>query len=63
MDSELASLEDKIGQAVQLCLRLRAENNDLRQQLAATRGDNKKLSEKVDGARTRLETILKQIPE
>jgi cell division protein ZapB len=62
MDSELASLEEKIGQTVALCQRLRAENVDLRQQLAAAQNDGKRLTDKVEGARIRLETILQKIP-
>ncbi|MEI6302784.1 MAG: hypothetical protein WCR74_15180 [Betaproteobacteria bacterium] len=62
MDSELANLEEKIGQTVALCQRLRAENVDLRQQLAAAQNDGKRLTDKVEGARVRLETILQKIP-
>lgn len=63
MDSELETLEHKIRQAAQLCQKLRDENRDLRQKLATLQGDKKQLSEKIDGARVRLENILKQIPE
>jgi len=63
MDSQLATLEEKIRQAAQLCQRLRDENRGLRQQLAALQGDRKQLAEKIDGARSRLENLLKQIPE
>ncbi len=63
MDSELSALEEKVRQAAQLCKRLRDENRGLRQELAALQGDKRQLSEKIDGARSRLETLLKQIPE
>jgi cell division protein ZapB len=63
MDAELTALEEKIRQATLLCQRLRDENRGLRQQLAALQGDKKQLAEKIDGARNRLETLLKQIPE
>lgn len=63
MDAELKSLEDKINQFVALCQRLRADNHQLRQQLASAQNDNKQLSEKVGDAKTRLETLLTQIPE
>jgi cell division protein ZapB len=63
MDSELANLEEKIGQTVALCQKLRGENVDLRQQLAIAQSDNKKLADKVEHARVRLESILQQIPE
>ena len=63
MDVELKSLETKISQFVALCQRLRADNHELRQQLAAAQNDNKQLSEKVGDAKTRLESLLVQIPE
>ncbi len=63
MDAELKSLEDKINQFVALCQRLRADNHQLRQQLATTQNQSKQLSEKIGAAKTRLETMLTQIPE
>ena len=63
MDIELKSLEDKINQFVTLCQRLRTDNHELRQQLASAHNDNKQLSEKIGDAKTRLESILTQIPE
>ena len=63
MDAELKSLEDKINQFVALCQRLRADNHQLRQQLASAQSENKQLSDKVGDARTRLESLLMQIPE
>jgi cell division protein ZapB len=63
MDDELLSLENKINQFVALCKRLRADNHQLRQQLASAQNENKQLSEKIGAARTRLETLLTQIPE
>ncbi|MSQ58837.1 MAG: hypothetical protein EXR36_04130 [Betaproteobacteria bacterium] len=63
MESEITNLEGKINQLVQLCQRLRHDNNDLRQQLAASQSDNKQLSEKISNAKERLETILSRIPE
>lgn len=63
MEAELHSLEEKINQTVQLCQRLRAENQQLRQQLASSENDNKLLTEKIHGARGRLEALLTKIPE
>jgi cell division protein ZapB len=63
MDSEITALEEKIRQTARLCQRLRDENRGLRSQLAALLGDKKQLAEKIDGARVRLETLLKQIPD
>jgi len=63
MEAELNSLDEKITQLVQVCHRLRADNNELRQQLAAAQNQNKQLTEKIESARTRLETLLTRIPE
>ena len=63
MDAELKSLEGKINQFVALCQGLRADNHQLRQQLATAQNENKQLLEKVSDAKTRLETLLAQIPE
>jgi len=62
MDAELATLEEKIRQAARLCQRCGTKTGGCRQQLAALQGDKKQLAEKIDGARNRLETLLKQIP-
>ena len=63
MDAEFAALEEKIRQAAQLCQRLRDENRGLREQLTTMLSDKKQLAEKIDGARNRLESLLKQIPD
>jgi cell division protein ZapB len=63
MDAEFAALEEKIKQTAALCRQLRDENRDLRVQLATLGNDRKQLTEKLDSARSRLETLLKQIPE
>ena len=62
MEAEFASLEAKVAQFVSLCERLRAENSDLRQQLTAARTDAKRLNDKIDGAKTRLEGLLSKLP-
>ncbi len=62
MEAEFNSLETKVAQFVSLCDRLRAENQELRQQLAAARTDAKRLNEKIDGAKARLEGLLARIP-
>ena len=56
MDADLKSLEQKLGQFVELCERLRADNQQLRQQLASA-------NEKIGNATSRLENLLQQIPE
>ena len=62
METEFTSLEAKVAQFVSLCERLREENQDLRQQLAAARSDAKRLHEKIDGATARLEGLLSRLP-
>ena len=63
MEAELKSLEKKIGQFVELCQRMRADNQQLRQQLAATLDEKRQLEEKISNATSRLESLLNQIPE
>jgi cell division protein ZapB len=62
VEAEFNSLEAKVAQFVSLCERLRAENDELKQQLAAARVDAKRLHEKIDGARARIEGLLSKIP-
>jgi cell division protein ZapB len=62
MDAELKALEAKIGQFIEMCARLRADNQQLRQQLASAVNQSKRLEEKISSAATRLETLLAQIP-
>ena len=63
MDTELKGLEEKLGQPIELCQRLRAENNKLRQDLAASVNANKRLTDKVELAANRLEGVLAKLPE
>ena len=62
METEFNSLEQKVAQFVSLCERLRAENNDLKKELAAARSDAKRLHEKIDTAKARLEGLLSRLP-
>jgi uncharacterized protein (TIGR02449 family) len=63
MEPELSHLEEKLAQLVQRLQALRAENRELRQQLAARTDENARLGEKLGQARTRIEALLRQIPE
>jgi len=62
VDTELNSLEAKVSQFVTLCERLRAENTALRQQLATAQNDAKRLNERIDGAKSRLEGLINRLP-
>lgn len=63
VDAEFNSLEAKVAQFVGLCERLRAENHDLRQQLATAKNDAKRLNERIEGAKTKLESLLARLPD
>ena len=63
VEGEFTSLETKVEQFVSLCERLRAENIELRQQLAAARSHAKRLGDKVEGAKAKLEMLLTRLPD
>jgi len=63
MNAEFDTLDGKIDQFLQLCQRLKSENRELRLQLVSAHNDVKRLEAKVDGAKTRLESLLSQFPE
>ena len=63
MESELKSLEQKLNQFVELCQRLRSDNQQLRQELASAQSENRQLTEKIGTASNRLETLILQLPE
>jgi cell division protein ZapB len=62
MEADLNSLETKIDQFVELCQRLRSDNQELRQQLASAVSQSKRLEEKINTVTARLETLLTQMP-
>ena len=63
VDAEFNSLDAKVTQFVGLCERLCAENHDLRQQLASARNDAKRLNERIEGAKQKLESLLARLPD
>ena len=63
MVNELNALESKIAQVASLCRALRAENAQLRQQLATAEVEKKGLTDRMDAARTRLEQLAMQLTE
>lgn len=62
MQSELDTLDQKLAQLVQLTQRLRTENLQLRQQVAAALNEQRKSQDKVSQAAQRLEKILDHLP-
>ena len=63
MNAEFDTLDGKIDLFLQLCQRLKSENKELRLQLVSAQDHVKRLEGRVDSAKTRLETLLRQIPE
>ncbi len=63
MDTELEALEGKIDQVIGLIHQLRAENEVLRNQLAAGETERLSLREKMTAARERLESLMDKLPE
>ena len=63
METELKSLEGKLGQFIELCQKLRADNQELRQQLVSAVNESKRLEEKITTATSRLESLLTQLPD
>jgi cell division protein ZapB len=63
VDAEFNTLEAKVAQFVGLCESLRAENHSLRQELATAKNDAKRLNERIEGARQKLESLLARLPD
>lgn len=63
MHSELDALDEKLAHLVQLTQRLRAENLQLRQEIAAAVSKQRKNQDKIDETAKRLEKLLAQLPE
>ena len=63
MENELNALETKLAQLIQVSGKLRAENHQLRQELAQALSSNRLCSDKMDVARARLEKLLTNLPE
>jgi cell division protein ZapB len=63
MENELSALESKLAQLVQMSGKLRAENHQLRQELAHALSNNRQCNDKVEIAKARLEKLLASLPE
>ena len=63
MEQDLQRFEDKLNHFVTLFQRLRSENNELRQSVASKSDEVKRLAEKLDQAKTRIEALIAQLPE
>ena len=63
MQAELDTLESKLAQMLERYQAMRAETLKLRQQVVVLESNNKQLSDRLDEARTRMETLLNKIPD
>lgn len=63
MDPEFDAIEERLAQLVRRMEALRAENRELRQQLAQRTDESARIAEKLGAAKSRIEALLKQIPE
>ncbi|MGA7593602.1 MAG: hypothetical protein WCA64_00250 [Gallionella sp.] len=63
MENELTALETKLALLIQVNGQLRAENQQLRQELAHALSSNRQFSEKMTKAKARLEKLLVTLPE
>jgi cell division protein ZapB len=63
MENELNALETKLAQLIQVSGELRAENHQLRQELAHAMSSNRQYSDKMNKAKARLEKLLVTLPE
>jgi cell division protein ZapB len=63
MVNELNALESKIAQVASLCRALRAENAQLKQQLAGVESERKSLVLRMELARGRIEQLAEHLPE
>jgi cell division protein ZapB len=63
MNTELEALERKIDQVISLVEQLRAENEVLKNQIAAADVERLELRQTMTTARERLERLMDQLPE
>ncbi len=63
MENELSALENKLAQLIKMSGKLRAENHQLRQELAHALSNSRLCSDKIDVAKARLEKLLSSLPE
>jgi cell division protein ZapB len=63
MEDELQTLEDSLGRFIQLCQHLKAENRELRQELAQAHSNARQLKDSMLVASDRLQSIMQKLPE
>lgn len=63
MENEFNALAGKLALLIQVSSKLRAENHQLRQELAQALSSNRQYSDKLETAKARLEKLLATLPE
>ena len=63
MEQDFQRFEDRLNHFVTLFQRLRSENTELRQSIATKSDEARRLAEKLDQAKTRIEALIAQLPE
>jgi len=63
MQAELDALEAKLAQMLERYQVMRGENLKLRQQLVNMENANKRLNERLDEARGRIESLYNKLPD
>jgi predicted nuclease with TOPRIM domain len=63
MQAELDALESKLAQIIERYQTMRGENLKLRQQVVSLENANKRLSERLDEARGRMESLYNKLPD
>lgn len=62
MDDELTPIEAKVERVIALCRSLQDENRSLRDQVALLEQDKQGLIERIETAKTRLESFMERLP-
>lgn len=63
MDAELSKLEEQVELIVDLYEKLKADNRNMKARLTRLEADNRTLSDKIQMAADKLETLVDKLPE
>ena len=61
LDQELDRIAERVGSLVRLVHALREENQDLRASVERGESENKALKDRLDTARTRVESLMQRL--
>lgn len=63
MQAELDALESRLAQVLERYQAMRGENLKLRQQVVSLENANKRLNERLEEARIRMESLYNKLPD